>query len=293
MTILIFSAKKNDPSLIAQTTRATLQTLYPDRLVDYSENFDLCDQRSDTGFTLVLPGQMLYALDYELKKSGARDRCIEEVKDNHHHFIGFCAGAFYGAGKLVASKDFKNPFFRFDHDATSSRVGENFSLGMIEEATALGPFKAYESAIVAEPFTFSSQAIKLQAGESKFNSLYMEGPLFFNSDLTGPYDKQECVVANYQLNYQPELEVVYQNSSRKLQITAPVPAILHEQVKGSHRYLIGPHPELASRARTFMPAIEKQYSGGLIKLPESDRNLLLTEEAENDNLEFLRKTFKI
>jgi glutamine amidotransferase-like uncharacterized protein len=292
MPKLIFTRNVNDPSLIARTTRETLEKLFPEETITYSSSLKVEDEakHSDSRYTLVIPGDNLYMLHGAMKASGARENCIEEV-DQGAHFIGFCAGAFYGSEKTIANKDGRNTYFRFNMDKVEDAgFLEDFSLGMIEGTTAIGPVLPYEDA-PWESGKFSSHCVKVIDAEKSFNSMYVEGPIFLNKDLTGLYSNKQCVVANYDLDYSPEIEIIKEMKTHILSGKSIFPAVLHDEVKGSHRYLIGPHTELASSARTFLPAFERAFCPRYLSaMEEADKNKLLTESEENENQAFLKRT---
>lgn len=291
-TLLIFSKNSSVPSLLAQTTRSTLQKLYPDATIQYSSTLDINNMQSDGGFTIVIPGDYLPFLNEAMNENGARNHAIEAVKDLGANYIGFCAGAMYGAEYLTAGKSYPNPYHSFSRDEFLD-ASHDYALGMIEGSHAVGPFLPYQNAAGGRNKTYSHEVI-INDGPGYFSSLYIEGPMFFNKDLTGPYAIKENVVANYFMWDEPKISFNIQGEEKQATTGCLMPAMLHQEVKvsgnNSHRSLVGFHPELASSARDFIPNFEKTFCPTYAeKMRQEDRVTLMSETVENANLDFLKK----
>jgi glutamine amidotransferase-like uncharacterized protein len=290
MTILIYSKDAKDPGLMAQGAYDTLRRLFPSQDIQFSSTLDIRNLQSDDGFTLVVPGDCLSSLIDNMNTSGANVHCRDAV-DNGANYIGFCAGAFYGAQHCLGYKDFNNPYCRFEKERSSFCEDFGGTLGMIENTWAIGPFLPFNGALGGRYKTYSHSVLLNDHG-TEFHSMYIEGPMFMNQELSGPYTNQESIVADYYLPDASTIEIVSNGKSELIPVPKQVPAVLHEEKKGSHRYLIGPHPELASSARTFIPRFENAFCPKYLQpMTLEDKSLLFTEKTETQNFEFLKRTF--
>lgn len=162
---------------------------------------------------------------------------------------------------------------------------------MIDGAYAVGPFLPYSDSLGGKGKIYS-HSVEITAGDKSFHSMYMEGPMFLNVDLNGPYDKKETIVANYNRLGKQNLKFkTGEPLLKSVTLGSEVPAALHEEKKGSHRYLIGFHPELTCQAKTFIPQFEKLCIAHVMPMLVNDRNALMIDGTEASNCEFLRNTF--
>lgn len=303
MTLLIFSTTPNNPDPVESTTQKTLAQLFPDQRVTFSASLDTRDIHSDTPFTVVMPGGLLISqIEAFIRKPKLRTDLTENL-DTGGHYIGFCAGAFFGSEGYLAGLAGLDAHYN-DHSADFQEYDMS-PLNMIPGSVALGPFKPYQSALLRNQNAslgtqFHYHAVDIKTEQKRFSSLYMEGPTFLDLSKTEPYAQPETVVASYVLDYELKVSIRDCGSKnpdeplRDVTVGSTPPAALHINEGRSHRFLIGFHPELAANARTFLPAfaVAGENSGSIIKtmpMTEGDRASVL--EAQQHNLDYLTGLF--
>lgn len=295
-TLLIFSAKPSDPTLSEKYTRQSLQTIFPEASVEYSDSFDLNNRQCDDGFTLVIPGGYLPNLIQNLDDNGQRGHCIEAVKDFGANYIGFCAGAYVGADDSTAGKS-DQPYYTF-HRNPHYNHWDNYPMGMIENVHAVGPFLPSRSAQGAL-YKLYSHKINIQQSDNSHPSLYMEGPMFLDMHVTKPYSVTKNVLANYVFESPLRLKfIAHSHIYSSPELGTRVPAMIHDEVKVggrmSQRYLIGFHPELAMNADQFVPDFEKTYCPEYAEtLTSHDKAELIKQDTRSSNADLLKRTLKL
>lgn len=290
MTFVIYTSNPQSPAIEVVALHNILLELFPNEGAIYSDTLDTKDLPGGQHYKIVVPGDNLISMLWTMKQKHVQEHCLDAVAAGADYY-GFCAGAYLGAEHFIAGKSAEDAFFHFkeNYKIVAEEVGE--PLGMVEQSVAVGPFMPYEKAW-GERGILHTHGVEVRDSTRIFNSMYMEGPLFLGPDLRSAYNVRQNVVANYVLDYHPKLTIESNGEQITPYLTSFIPAVLHQQVKDSHRCLIGIHPELAAQARTFVPLFNSTYTRDeIFPMRDIDKAKVMTEESEANNREFIRRIF--
>lgn len=294
MKLFIWTADPKKPDYSDLITGEVLQEVIPGSEIIYSRDFKTDDYRDDKNFTFVIPGGLLlYTIDGMID-SGASVRC-QEATDDGHHFIGFCAGAYYGASEMLPGKTYADPFYTFEMSNRKLDRYRGPGLGMVDNLVSVGPFSP-NGRQHTEPRKMNGEVVTLQDNLTNvsFTSLYMEGPLFLNRSFSDFYSDTSSTVGKFVCGQSKHLKLLYPNGERIYLDIAnkTIPAVVHGNKKNSHRYLFSAHPELTCKASTFLTAYNREHEELCARIKDEDIQKLVDEQVSKANLDYLKRTLK-